>query len=89
FSGNAPRAVPLPPERAPEPAAEAAPAKNAPAAEKKAGARPYVFGTAGALRYGASVKRGNRRNKDRDTSAAGQVGAGVQFNEWLGGEVYY
>ena len=89
FSGNAPRAVPLPPERAPEPAAEAAPAKNKPAAEKKAGARPYVFGTAGALRDGASVKRGNRRNKDRDTSAAGQVGAGVQFNEWLGGEVYY
>ena len=40
FSGNAPRAVPLPPERAPEPAAEAAPAKNERAAGKKAGARP-------------------------------------------------
>lgn len=81
FSGNAPRAVPLSPERAPEPAAEAASVKNKSAAGKKAGTCPYVFGTMGVLRNGASVKRGNRHNKDHDTSVIGRVGTGVQFNE--------
>lgn len=81
FSGNMPRAVPLPPERASEPAAETAPTRNESAVEKKAGTRPHVFGTAGALHDGAPMRRGNRHNKGRDTSAAGRVGTGVQFNE--------
>ena len=81
FSGNSPR--PVAPKAVVAPVA-AAPVVAAPAVA--AGLRPYVFGTLGALNDGASVAGlGN----DRDTEFAGQVGAGLQFNEWLGGELFY
>ena len=80
FSGNSPRPV--------APKAVAAPVAAAPvvAAPVAAGLRPYVFGTVGALSDGASV---DGVGNDRETRFAGQVGAGLQFNEWLGGELFY
>lgn len=86
FSGNAPRPVALPVER-PAPVA-AAPVVAAPVVAAKAGLRPYVFGTLGALRDGVKDAEDGSVN-DRDTRFAGQVGAGLQFNEWLGGELFY
>lgn len=85
FSDNAPRPVALPPEPAP---VAAAPVVAAPVvAAAKTGMRPYVFGTVGALRDG--LKRDDDYVNDNDTQFAGQVGAGLQFNEWLGGELFY
>ncbi len=81
FSGNSPR--PVAPKAVVAPVA-AAPVVAAPAVA--AGLRPYVFGTLGALNDGVKeVGIGD----DRSTKFAGQVGVGMQFNEWLGGELFY
>ncbi|ASK26825.1 hypothetical protein BG910_02890 [Neisseria chenwenguii] len=88
FSGNIPRPVAAAPAPQSEPVA-AVPVEPAPAPEAapKSGVRPYVFGTVGASRDGLKTNSGSVNN--RDTQVASQVGAGVQFNEWLGGEVFY
>lgn len=80
FSSNSPRPVAVP-KPVPAPVA-VAPVAAAPVA---AGLRPYVFGTLGALNDGVKAEGIN----DRNTKFAGQIGAGLQFNEWLGGEVFY
>lgn len=49
--------------------------------------RPYVFGTIGAAQDHLKTKDGVFN--DKDAKVAGQVGAGLQLNEYLGGEIYY
>ena len=84
FSGNAPRAVPAPVEAAP---VAAAPVVAAPVVAAATGVRPYAFGTIGALRDGLSTN--DNEVNDHNTKFAGQVGVGAQFNNWLGGELFY
>lgn len=93
FSGAAPRPVAAPPRReepAPQPAPEPAPA---PEPEKpRSSVRPYLFGTIGALQDGVrqnGVYTGHEIIDDRDTRVAGQIGAGVQFNNIVGVELFY
>ncbi|MCG7656577.1 outer membrane protein [Wielerella bovis] len=59
------------------------------AVAKKLGANPYVFGTLGALQDGVKVENGVNTISDKNTSLAGQIGIGMQFNHRLGGEVFY
>lgn len=49
--------------------------------------RPYVFGSIGAAQDG--LKTDDGVFNDRDAKVAGQVGAGLQLNQYLGGELYY
>ncbi|WP_245911151.1 porin family protein [Neisseria iguanae] len=90
FSGNAPRPVAIPAPK-PTPPAAAAPVVAAPvvAAAQSSGVRPYVFGSVGALRDGVSTTEADANFDDRDVAVAGQIGAGIQFNDLLGAEVYY
>lgn len=105
FSDNAPRAVeipaapvakqeePMPVAKPTVPAIVAAPVMAA----KSFGVRPYVFGTIGASRDGVKdFKIANVETneviatiKDSDARLAGQIGAGVQLNKWLGLEGFY
>ncbi|MCP1772334.1 opacity protein-like surface antigen [Neisseria perflava] len=85
FSDNAPRPVALPVERKAAPVAAAAPVVAAPVVAAKSGLRPYVFGTLGVLNDRIEADWVD----DNDTKFAGQVGAGLQFNEWLGAELFY
>ena len=84
FSGPIPRpvAIPQPVAVAPAVIAPAAPVV-APVAAKTLS--PYVFGTVGALRD----KEGGTLLHDRDTEVAGLLGAGLQFNKWVGAELFY
>lgn len=85
FSGKAPRPVAVVRREETRVApAVVAPVVAAPVAAA-AGVRPYVFGTVGASRDGVK----NTGVNDRDTAFAGQVGVGAQFNQWLGGELFY
>lgn len=64
-------------------------------------AKPYVFGTVGALHAGAKATHNanaslagvraavSGHSNDSDTRAAGQIGFGVQFNPLLGAEIFY
>lgn len=89
FSGPLPRPVPIP-AATPEPQAVVAPAPVVTEPEPS-GITPYVFGTVGALRdkvsYSAATSSGDI--SDKDNRFAGQVGAGLQFNDWLGAELFY
>lgn len=99
FSGSVPRPV-----AAPAAKAEAAPAEPVviednvaeapPAVTEESGSkiRPYVFGTLGALRSDMYAELNNEHVysfRDKDIQFAGQAGAGVQFNNYLGAEVFY
>ncbi|MCP1772335.1 opacity protein-like surface antigen [Neisseria perflava] len=82
FSDNTPRPVAIPVVKEPEPVV-VAPVAAAPCKC----AVPYVFGSVGVLRDGLSTSDGEY--DDRDNRFAGQIGVGVQFNQYLGGELYY
>lgn len=99
FSGSVPRPV-----AAPAAKAEATPAEPVviednvaeavPAVTEESGSkiRPYVFGTLGALRSDMYAELNNEHVysfRDKDIQFAGQAGAGVQFNNYLGAEVFY
>lgn len=86
FSDNAPRPVVIETVTEEVSVQEVAPVAAAPVAAA-VGMRPYVFGTVGALRDG--LKTDDDFVNDNNTQFAGQVGAGLQFNEWLGGELFY
>lgn len=89
FSDNVPRPVPMP-ERQPEPVAAPEPAPQpVPEPQAKSSVRPYVFGTLGALRDGYKYESAAETEQAHDPRFAGQVGAGVQFNELLGAEAFY
>ncbi|SSY81163.1 outer membrane protein [Alysiella crassa] len=109
FSGSAPRPVAVvPTASAPvtqpsEPVVDVTPAV-VPAAAAAFAAKPYVFGTIGALDmetdavYGSTSPRSvsgipvsakGVAKDNRDTRFAGQVGFGVQFNKLLGAELFY
>lgn len=104
FSGNAPRPVnfvkPIvrnePPVSTPEPVTTPAPAAE-PAASGLSPAlafTPYVFGTIGGLQDGVKVEantvtRSGKGVNTNDSRFAGQIGAGVQFNKWVGAEIFY
>ena len=95
FSDNAPRPV-APMERQPEPVVapepqpvvEPAP-EPAPEPKASSGIRPYVFGTLGALQDGYKYEKPGYTESESNTRTAGQIGAGVQFNNLLGAELYY
>lgn len=99
FSGSAPRPVGVVAPTAvntttsPEPDLTSTAPVVVPAVAAAFGAKPYVFGTLGALDAGVKGTRpfsgvvGNAN--DRDTRFAGQVGFGVQFNKLLGAELFY
>lgn len=105
FSGDAPRAVVIPAPVAKEEAAPAVEATvpavvaAVPALAKGWNVRPYAFGTIGALNdslkndtpvyLGEGTGRQLSSFKDNDTRFAGQVGLGLQFNEYLGAEAFY
>ncbi|MDO4998006.1 MAG: outer membrane beta-barrel protein [Neisseria sp.] len=90
FSDNAPRPVAAPVRR--EPVA-VVPAVVAPvvAAIAPKGLQPYAFGTIGALNDNVDSIGSTEyvNTKDASTRLAGQIGAGVQFNELLGAEAFY
>lgn len=98
FSGSAPRPVAVVPTAATpvtqpsEPVVDVTPAV-VPAAAAAFAAKPYVFGTIGALHAGVDAKHTaagvNGYSNDKDTRVAGQVGLGVQFNQLLGAEIFY
>lgn len=91
FSGNAPRPVQFVREETAAPApVEPEIVPVAPVAAKK-GLRPYLFGTVGALQNGVEINNSGAAIQEtwKDTRAAGQVGAGVQFNDIVGVEAYY
>lgn len=85
FSSSAPRPV----KASPAPVVIAEPVVVAPVVAPKSTLIPYVFGTVGAARDGISVNTGAVNTTTIDTVLAGQLGAGVQFNEFLGTEVFY
>lgn len=64
-----------------------------PAAAAAFAAKPYVFGTLGALHAGVDATHNvnvvTGRSKDHDTRVAGQLGFGVQFTPLLGAELFY
>lgn len=98
FSGSAPRPVAVVPTAATpvtqpsEPVVDVTPAV-VPAAAAAFAAKPYVFGTIGALHAGVDAKHTaagvNGYSNDKDTRVAGQVGFGVQFTPLLGAEIFY
>lgn len=89
FSDRAPRPVSISQPK-PAPVAAVVPAVIAPVVAQAKTWRPYAFGTVGALRDGLKVENNGVETVDsNNTRFAGQVGAGVQANEWLGGEVFY
>ncbi|WP_314341983.1 outer membrane beta-barrel protein [Simonsiella muelleri] len=49
--------------------------------------KPYVFGTVGTAQDGLKTLDGNFNS--RDERVAGQIGFGLQLNDYMGGEVYY
>lgn len=49
--------------------------------------KPYVFSTVGTAQDG--LKTLDNQFNTRDTSITGQVGLGIQTNDYLGGEIYY
>lgn len=49
--------------------------------------KPYVYGTVGAAQDGYQTHNG--AFNDRDTRVTGQIGAGLQLSEHMGGEIYY
>lgn len=65
----------------------------APVVAAKSSVKPYVFGSIGAVRDGFRATDTTPDNmsskKVHDTAAAAQIGAGVQFNQYLGAEAYY
>ena len=87
FSGPVPRPVPMP--ASPPPQVVVPPPVPAP---ESSGMTPYVFGTLGALHdrvsYDSPVTDGHNVH-DSDTVFAGQVGAGMQFTDWVGAELFY
>ncbi|MBA4264648.1 MAG: TetR family transcriptional regulator [Comamonadaceae bacterium] len=88
----APVAVPPPaPAPAPAPAPQPLAAEPAPAAPVERGMNPYAFGTIGMVRdsaiYGSGVPGLNVDDNDSKTGA--QIGAGLQFNDLVGAEVFY
>ena len=87
FSGPVPRPVPIPVAQ-PAPVAPV----PVPVPETSSGLTPYVFGTLGALHdrvnYDSPVTDGHDVS-DSDTVFAGQVGAGLQFTDWVGAELFY
>ncbi len=98
FSGSAPRPVgvvaPVAVNTQPsEPEITSTAPVVVPAVAAAFGAKPYVFGTLGALDAGVKANRNisgvEGVSNDRDTRFAGQVGFGVQFNPWLGAELFY
>lgn len=108
FSGSAPRPVAVVPTAATpvtqpsEPVVDVTPAV-VPAAAAAFAAKPYVFGTIGALdmETDATYPRDGKpltvngvsvlgvAKDNRDTRVGGQVGFGVQFNKLLGAELFY
>ncbi|MDO5357466.1 MAG: outer membrane beta-barrel protein [Conchiformibius sp.] len=98
FSGSVPRpvaasaakaeAAPAEPVVIEDNVAEVAPVVTAASGSK---IRPYVFGTLGALRNELRGDANERNSSFRDTDAqlSGQTGVGIQFNKYLGAEVFY
>lgn len=84
FAGPIPRPVAIP-VAVPVVAAPVVAAPVVAAAPKAKGLTPYVFGTLGGLRD----KVGGSLVHDNDTEFAGQLGAGLQFNKWVGAELFY
>lgn len=90
----APVAAPAPaPAAAPAPApvaAAPAPVAAAPAPAPK-GVTPYVFGTAGVVNDSAIYRAPVAANSvgATDRQMGGQIGAGLQFNNLVGAEVFY
>lgn len=86
----APAPAPVVAEPAPAPAPAPAPVVAAPAPAPK-GMTPYVFGTFGVVNdstiYHAPVPTNSVGASDRQMG--GQIGAGLQFNDLLGAEVFY
>ena len=88
----APVAVPAPaPVPPPAPAAAPLAAEPVVAAPVEQGVRPYAFGTIGMVRDSATYSSGvpGHNVDDSDGKAGAQIGAGLQFNELVGAEVFY
>lgn len=92
FSGPRPRpvAIPAPVVVAPKPYIAPVVAAPVVVAAAQKGLTPYVFGTLGALRDKVKYNSGSTNLiSDSHIEAAGQFGAGLQFNNLVGAELFY